>query len=100
MYVLARAQGNCEGCGATAPFLTIQDQPYLEPHHIRRLTDGGPDHPRWVVALCPNCHRRAHYSKNAADFNLRLEKVIADLELSLNSARVPDVDLSGDPGTR
>src|ERR1700746_1774493 len=24
----------------------------------RRLSDGGPDHPRWVVAVCPNCHRR------------------------------------------
>lgn len=49
VYVLKRAGGNCEGCGAPAPFTKPNGQPYLEPHHIRRLSDGGPDHPRWVV---------------------------------------------------
>ena len=45
-----------------APFITPDGQLYLEVHHIERLSDGGPDHPRWVVAVCPNCHRRAHYA--------------------------------------
>ena len=63
-YVLQRANGKCEGCGATAPFTTMDGRPYLEPHHIRRLTDGGPDDPRWVAGICPNCHRRAHYSRD------------------------------------
>lgn len=58
-YVLRRADGTCEGCGKDAPFVTSQGRPYLESHHVRRVSDGGPDHPKWVIALCPNCHRRA-----------------------------------------
>jgi 5-methylcytosine-specific restriction protein A len=78
LYVLLRAAGKCEGCGATAPFVTQKGNPYLEPHHIRRLTDGGPDHPRWVAGLCPNCHRRAHYSHDADEYN----RILANLVLS------------------
>jgi HNH endonuclease len=33
---------------------------YLEPHHLRRVSNGGPDHPAHVISLCPNCHRRVH----------------------------------------
>mgnify|MGYP003708158609 CR=1 FL=1 len=40
MYVLRRANGHCEGCGAAAPSRTNAGRPYIEPHHIRRLTDG------------------------------------------------------------
>jgi predicted HNH restriction endonuclease len=69
VYVLKRASGVCEGCGSPAPFKKVSGQPYLEPHHIRRLADGGPDHPRWVVAVCPNCHRRAHHAADAAKYN-------------------------------
>ena len=61
IYVLARAKGKCEGCGVVAPFLRSDSSPYLEPHHLRRLSDGGPDHPAHVIALCPNCHRRVHF---------------------------------------
>jgi 5-methylcytosine-specific restriction enzyme A len=80
LYVLKRAVGRCEGCGAEAPFRTRAGQPYLEPHHIRRLSDGGPDHPRWVVAVCPNCHRHAHYADDAADYNSRLSDIVGSLE--------------------
>jgi 5-methylcytosine-specific restriction protein A len=79
-YVLGRAAGACEGCGQAAPFLTRDGRPYLEPHHIRRLTDGGPDDPRWVAGLCPNCHRRAHYSNDGPEFNARLEVTVLSLE--------------------
>lgn len=67
-YVLARAKGICEGCEKTAPFRTSKG-PYLECHHLFRLADGGPDHPKNVIALCPNCHRAAHYSINNKSFN-------------------------------
>jgi 5-methylcytosine-specific restriction enzyme A len=80
LYVLRRANGNCEGCGAAAPFTTKEGLPYLEPHHIRRLTDGGPDDPRWVAGVCPNCHRRAHYSHDAAEYNERLARAVLQLE--------------------
>jgi 5-methylcytosine-specific restriction protein A len=52
-YVLARAEGNCEGCGSSAPFLRRDGTPYLEPHHLRRLSDGGPDHPAHVIMNRP-----------------------------------------------
>lgn len=61
IYVLRRANGNCEGCEREAPFNNYKGQPYLEPHHIARIADQGPDHPEWVAALCPNCHRRVHF---------------------------------------
>lgn len=76
-YVLARAAGHCEGCGKPAPFLTASGRPYLEAHHIRRLSDGGPDDPRHVAAVCPNCHREAHYSDGRSNFNADLQAKVA-----------------------
>ncbi|WP_300067762.1 HNH endonuclease [uncultured Ruegeria sp.] len=64
-YVLARAKAKCEDCGQPAPFTTKRGVPFLEVHHIRRLSDGGPDDPRFMIGLCPNCHRRAHYGSDA-----------------------------------
>ncbi|MBE9398254.1 HNH endonuclease [Pontibacterium sp. N1Y112] len=74
IYVQKRAEGKCEGCGSDAPFLSSKG-PFLECHHLHRLADGGPDHPQNVVALCPNCHRKAHYSKDAQSFNEKLKTV-------------------------
>ncbi len=79
-YVLARASGTCEGCFKAAPFTTKAGMPYLEPHHIDRLSDGGPDDPRRVAATCPNCHKRAHFADNAKAFNDELRKRITKLE--------------------
>lgn len=75
-YVLARAEGVCEGCREPAPFTNTNGSPYLEPHHIRRLTDGGPDDPRFMAALCPNCHREIHHGIDGADKNGLLQQVI------------------------
>ncbi|MFC2054753.1 HNH endonuclease [Chloroflexota bacterium] len=80
VYVLRRADGVCEGCGDPAPFLNKDDRPYLEAHHIFRLSDDGPDYPDYVAALCPNCHRRAHYSKNGEKFNEHLFDKITIME--------------------
>ena len=82
-YVLARASGICEACGQPAPFKTAAGRLYLETHHIRRLSDGGPDDPRWVIALCPNCHRQAHYAKDKADFKERATEIVHKKELRL-----------------
>ncbi len=51
-YVLARAAGVCESCQQAAPFATKAGALYLEPHHIRRLTDDGPDDPRFMAGIC------------------------------------------------
>jgi len=80
VYVLRRAGNNCEACTGAAPFLTPKGRPYLEPHHLRRLADGGPDHPKWVIALCPTCHRRAHYAVDGEAFNTKLKAKMADIE--------------------
>lgn len=80
VYVLRRADGRCEGCGRPAPFETPEGKAYLEPHHTRRLADGGPDHPRWVAALCPNCHARVHYAADGGAFNAGLIERLGELE--------------------
>lgn len=65
-YVLARAGGTCECCSDPAPFVRADGSPYLEPHHTRRLSDGGPDDPRFVAGICPTCHRHIHYGQGGA----------------------------------
>lgn len=95
IYVLRRSEGICENCGEKAPFVTDKGRPYLEPHHIRRLSDGGPDHPQWVAALCPNCHRRAHYSADRKDFNAKIALTVKDKE-----ANLADFALDGVAGQR
>ncbi len=60
--VLERANGICEKCGNDAPFLRDRDNsPYLEVHHIKSLSADGDDTVENSIALCPNCHRQAHY---------------------------------------
>jgi 5-methylcytosine-specific restriction protein A len=81
-YVLARAKGKCEGCSTPAPFVRPDGTPYLEPHHLLRLSDGGPDHPAHVIALCPNCHRRVHAGADASMFNAKLTESMITIEPS------------------
>lgn len=57
-----RANGHCEYCNNPAPFIRKSDNtPYLEIHHILPLSVGGEDTIDNAVALCPNCHRKAHH---------------------------------------
>lgn len=75
-YALARAVGSCEARGNEAPFITSRGRPYLEVHHIRRISDGGPDHPEWVAAICPNCHKRVHFSIDGEEYNSHIREII------------------------
>jgi len=60
--VLRRASGVCEKCKKPAPFLRRSDgTPFLEVHHWKPLADGGEDTVENAGALCPNCHREAHF---------------------------------------
>ena len=79
-FVLARAGPDCEGCETPAPFLRPNGSPYLEPHHIRRRSDGGPDHPAFVIALCPTCHRRVHFGADGGGYNSELLAKMATIE--------------------
>ncbi|AIY67325.1 HNH endonuclease [Pseudoalteromonas piratica] len=71
LYAKKRAGGFCEGCGDKAPFDT-KSGPYLEVHHLTRLSDGGADSPENVITLCPTCHRRAHYAVDRETWNNEL----------------------------
>ena len=79
-YALARAAGGCEACEQSAPFLTDVGMPFLEVHHIERLADNGPDRIDRVAAVCPNCHRRSHYSADRKQYNEDLRNKIAVVE--------------------
>ena len=79
-YVLARADGVCESCEKSAPFKRKDGSPYLEPHHTRRVSDGGPDHPRWVGGICPNCHREIHSGQSGKNLNESLIKKLGEIE--------------------
>lgn len=60
--VLRRADGHCEACRQPAPFLRASDgSPFLEVHHKEPLAEGGKDTVENALALCPNCHRKAHF---------------------------------------
>jgi len=74
-YVLARAKGLCEWCGAKG-FETRSGSIYLETHHIQPLSESGSDTISNVIALCPSHHREAHFGKNAASLKKELLKFV------------------------
>ncbi|RYH07777.1 HNH endonuclease [Tropicimonas sp. IMCC6043] len=80
-YVLARAGGKCELTGKPAPFLRKSGEPYLEVHHTRRLSDDGPDDPRWVAAIDPTVHRQIHLGVDGDELNKRLKEKLKAIEL-------------------
>ncbi len=76
IYVIAetleRASGICERCRKPAPFIKDKDETeYLEVHHIIPLAEDGDDSVENTIALCPNCHRHAHYGKKTYSYNYR-----------------------------
>jgi 5-methylcytosine-specific restriction protein A len=74
------ADGICEACKEVAPFKTKKGRPYLEPHHTRRMADGGPDDPQSVAAVCPNCHQEIHYGVEGAKLNKELISYLNEVE--------------------
>lgn len=60
--VLYMAKGKCSKCDKPAPFKRKKDgSPYLEVHHKVPLAQGDDDTTDNAIALCPNCHREAHF---------------------------------------
>jgi 5-methylcytosine-specific restriction protein A len=83
-YAKLRAGGMCENCNKAAPFKDKSGEPFLEVHHINRLADDGPDSPRNVAAICPNCHREAHLGRDTLGFRERLSQKIGEKEACLD----------------
>ncbi len=79
IWLLKHANGHCECCGAAAPFISDNGEPYLEIHHVRQLAHGGPDTPANAVAVCPNCHRKLHFGDKDGSFRARLYAQVARL---------------------
>lgn len=91
-WVLKSANGQCEGCGSPAPFIGVDGLPYLEVHHVMPLSSYGSDKTTNAVALCPNCHRRCHYSRDRDEFKLmlyqRVPRLIVEVPELINQAVV------------
>lgn len=60
---LKLAGGSCERCGQQG-FLTTTGERYLETHHVVGVAERGPDTIDNIIAVCPNCHRQAHFAAN------------------------------------
>jgi 5-methylcytosine-specific restriction enzyme A len=75
--VLRRARGICEFCGNTG-FITAGGEVYLETHHVIPLSEGGCDHERNVVAVCPNDHREAHHGERRDAIRDRLLAMLTE----------------------
>lgn len=56
--------GHCQVCDFT--FLTLNNQPYFEIHHINPDTG---HHPKNLILVCANCHRQFEYSHVKQFFN-------------------------------
>jgi 5-methylcytosine-specific restriction endonuclease McrA len=79
-YVLDRAGGVCEFCRKHGPFKDLKGHVYLEIHHVTRLADEGPDHPKNGIAICPNCHRKAHHSADKVAVRRQMDRRVRILE--------------------
>lgn len=64
-----RAKGKCEKCGKDDMFEVRKNVKYLEIHHLIPLSEGGADTLDNVCALCANCHRELHYSKDRVEIS-------------------------------
>lgn len=73
-WVRSKAKGRCEACLSNAPFKSADGLPYLEVHHLRPLSEGGPDTTNNAVAICPNCHRELHSGSDKEEIRATLIK--------------------------
>ncbi len=78
-WVLSNAVGKCEACQLPAPFHRTDGTPYLEVHHLIPLSEGGSDTISNALAVCPNCHRKLHFSLDKESLKLEIESKIPRL---------------------
>ncbi len=82
--VLARSRWRCENpdCllpGGRLPYRTRAGETLLEVDHLEGHASGGRDKPKFMIALCPNCHRYRTHGAEAAELTERLLAVAASL---------------------
>jgi len=71
--VRCRAKGACERCGESRSYAV-----FLDIHHVRGVEKS--DQVWTCVAICPNCHREAHFSPEAKSINNALAQFAAQFE--------------------
>jgi len=71
-WVQENAKGICESCGKKGPFMTSNNELYLEVHHVHFLFEGGADTIENAVAVCPNCHKGFHFSMDKENLTEQL----------------------------
>lgn len=91
-WVLQIANGMCEGCDFPAPFVGQDGLPFLEVHHVVPLSSHGSDRITNAAALCPNCHRRCHYSSERDEFKLELYDKVSRLILEVPEQLAQETD--------
>jgi hypothetical protein len=87
-FVELRANGICELCGKDAPFIRANGDRFLEVHHIRPLSENGPDTVENAAALCPNCHRECHHGSRKQRLQQNLIERVATLASKSSDRRV------------
>ncbi|MFF3891276.1 HNH endonuclease [Streptomyces sp. NPDC001914] len=75
--VLLRCGGRCENpaCGGQPADVKDDGRPILEVDHVKRISEGGRDHPVQMVALCPNCHAMKEHGRQRDVLSATLLKV-------------------------
>ena len=62
---------------------TICSAPWLETHHIEKISDGGKTEFANLIVLCPNCHTRVHASGIPSKDELRHYKLKQEIAYEL-----------------
>ena len=65
------------------PLVDEQGIPLFQVDHIVQLSDGGPDQPDNMIALCPNCHTAKTLGKNRAAMTSRLRRIALEKHSAL-----------------
>ena len=75
-FVISQANGKCELCKLETNIIKTNGSPFLEAHHIIPLSEGGQDIYENIVALCPNCHKRIHFSSEPAKVQNEFQRIL------------------------
>jgi 5-methylcytosine-specific restriction protein A len=59
--------------------------PIFQVDHIIQLSDGGPDQPDNMIALCPNCHAAKTLGGNRSEMTARLKTIALTRHSALTS---------------
>ncbi|WP_369186201.1 HNH endonuclease signature motif containing protein [Streptomyces sp. R08] len=86
--VLERCEGRCEnpGCAGQPDDVTDNNLALLEVDHADEIAHGGRDHPRVMVALCPNCHAVKTRGRTRAQLAKVLREVAERAHVAANGA--------------